>query len=262
VPLADLGRHSGGAIVWLVLCIVTAMATHAPPSRPSSQRHLLARRLVRPIGLLLVAGCFLLPFVTVSCSPASRAASVPPDWPRESTFAVTYTGTDLGARARPRVSFGTDETLNQQLADLKKELAEDVPRLRVQPLIVAFVLVLVGVAAVALRSPWARDLAGAATAILAIIFLIGGQLIALHRVHRGVEDFPASKLSVDPNDVPAHNSMVDVLDVGTGYGFWLALMLLLAIGTASVAQLVRSSTRTADPVPAGLDNELLPPASG
>ncbi len=209
--------------------------------------HPLVRRLLRPGGLLLVAGCFLLPFVTVSCSPAA-SSEMSPSGSSGPPVTVTYAGTDLAAGARPSVWWSGDAQNIKR--DLQFDPVQEVPRLGVQPfVIVALVLVLAGVATGALRSRWARDLAGAATAVLGAIFLAGAELLALHAAHRRVQE-EVAMMGLAANPTPNPAPQVDGLfKIAPGYGFWLALVLLLAIGTVSVVQLMRQGTRAADPVP-------------
>jgi hypothetical protein len=58
----------------------------------------LLRRLSSPVGFLLVAACFLLPFVTVSCGATQQL----------DLYRHTYTGVDLATGRVPAVTAGPD----------------------------------------------------------------------------------------------------------------------------------------------------------
>jgi hypothetical protein len=206
------------------------------------------RRLLSPAGFLLVAVCFLLPFVTVACTPQ------PGD-----TMSATYRGTDLvtGGRATIGLSEGFEHDVGPAATAYGLPTPTTAVRDRyarpiaAQPLLAAtLVLTIAAIVLSGLGRAWPRALTGFGAAVLTLMTLIGGEIIAVH----------AARIRVTTDAAPAVGAASpDQLALSPGatitptprYGFWLALLLLalLAVGNAiRLVWLTRSGpTRRAEP---------------
>jgi hypothetical protein len=210
----------------------------------------LSKRLISPTGLLAVAACFLLPFVTVSCSSGPAVAAT-----------ATYRGVDLvvGARAQLSVSDELRQDAGQApsidgapvptLDQVRVQYTKPIP---VQPFMV-LVLVLLGLGGVSavVRTPWPRALAESGFALGALLFLAGGEVLARRaataRVSTDVAPF------VGPTGVPSQPRPAATIHTQTGVGFWLAASLLLLVAALTLIRLARLSTTSAA-VPATPDH--------
>jgi hypothetical protein len=199
-------------------------------------------RISGPAGFLVVAACFLLPFVTVSCTPAS---------PGIGGMTATYSGADLvlGRRAdltaspqllarmgpSPHIDGGPLPTL----AQTHDQYMQPIP---VQPfLIVTLILLGLGIAAGAIPRPWPRALAESSLALGAVLFLASGEYLARHAA--------LARVTADATPVfgslsgPQSANSATLIEPHSGFGFWLGLSLLVLIAAASIARLVRLSTK-------------------
>ena len=193
--------------------------------------HPLLRKLLSPVGFLFVMLCFLLPFVTVSCSTLETGRV----W-------ATYTGVDLATR-HP----ASDVHLSDELLKMSDATAADTPGrgqidseaggpVTAQPLVVAsLVVALAGILLGLLRRPWSKALAGAGAALITAILLVGAQLIALHAVR-----------TLYLSELLRYNAYPGVtesppMDVQPRYGFWLALVLSIALAVFNGMTLLRLS---------------------
>jgi hypothetical protein len=193
----------------------------------------LLRRLPSPVGFLLVAVCFLLPFVTLSCGSAQT--------PVEGR--LTYTGVDLATGHVGTITLKSTPAAGDSTNSITfgSDVARPAP---VQPfLIVAMVLTALGILTSLVPLAWWRALSGGAAAVLALIFLAGGQ----------VNGMSAAREQARQDGVLLYGSSDStglVTATHIGYGFWLAVALLgaLAVGSA-VALIVHSRQKPADPAP-------------
>jgi hypothetical protein len=206
--------------------------------------HPLVRRLLSPAGFLLVACCFLLPFVTVSCTPAPKA-----------TLSLTYTGADLVAGSRAEVGV-TDE-----FRRIYKPIAEayglpsstgavrDTQTKPIAPqhlMAMALALAISGIVLSGLTQPWPRALAVSGTALTAAIILGGAEVIAVHAARIRLDTDAGPLIGTTSNGVVTIPARLH-LAIQAQYGFWLALSLLavLAAGNAiAVKRLSRRQTPT------------------
>jgi hypothetical protein len=210
----------------------------------------LTKRLISPTGFLAVASCFLLPFVTVSCT-ADRGVGV----------TATYRGADLvvGARAQlavsgePRPNAGqgwlVDGSYLPPLDQLSVAYSKPIP---VQPfLVVVLVLVGLGVVSGVVRGRWPRALAESGFALGALLFLAGGEVLARHAATARVTADATPYIGTPPVSSQSQSQLGTVIDTQTGDGFWLAASLLVLVAALSLTRLVRLSTTPAAAPAAG-----------
>jgi hypothetical protein len=163
--------------------------------------HPLVRRLISPAGLLLVALCFALPFVAVSCDTPIKASA-------------QYTGADLVVGGSPSVSVDQGGAAQQQ-----DELADE--PIGVQPAaVVALLAVLAGILVAGLPGRRARVYGGVAAAAATVVLLAVNQILVEGYLSREVEREVGS-------DLPDGTSGGDFVEAR--YGFWLALALASAV---------------------------------
>ncbi len=178
------------------------------------------RRLLSPGGFVLVALCFALPFLTVSCEAPGHTGS------------GTYRGVDLVVGGSPELSWDglTKDVLPEEF---RSEQDPDEPApLDPQPLaVIAMILVLVGAGTALLGTEWSRALAGLACAAVAAMFLAGAQTVL--RSHLQAE--------LDEGGVRAAPG-IDVT-ITDRYGFWLAIGLLLVLAAVQFGLLILASRR-------------------
>ena len=202
-------------------------------------RDALLRRLLSPAGFLLVMFCFLLPFVTVSCSSSGSNAST----------SGRFTGVDLVAGGPASIASNPEVRANLHPMSSAPGPSDALilePMGR-QPLVAgALAVVAVGVLAAGLPWVWWRALAGAGVALIAGVFLIGGQVLA----RRTALDRTTTGLAGLTGD----SSTPMTITVSNGSGFWLAISLLAFLAGSWLTILVRESRRR--PVASG------PPDSG
>jgi hypothetical protein len=193
--------------------------------------HPLLRKLLSPVGFLFVAVCFLLPFATVSCSTLETGRT----W-------ATYTGVDLAARQQASDVHLSDEVRKLNDPNIpddpggkQNEIDVDGP-VSAQPLMVAaLVVAIAGIFLGWLRRPWPRALATAGAALIAAILLAGAELIALHAIRTLYLD-----ALLRYNAYPGVTQSPP-MDVQPRYGFWLALLLCLALAGFNGVTLLRLS---------------------
>jgi hypothetical protein len=161
----------------------------------------MVRRLVSPAGLLLVALCFALPFVAVSC-----------DSPEVSVTAE-YTGTDMVVGGEPAVSVSGDQ--------VPEEPGEADEALGVQPAaVLAIAAIVAGILVAFLPGRRTRLLGGAAAASAAVLFLVVSQIL--------MQGDLAGRIDTEVgSDLPDGAGAGDFVHVQ--YGFWLALVLASAV---------------------------------
>jgi hypothetical protein len=187
----------------------------------------LLRRLPSPVGFLLVAACFLLPFVTVSCAAT----------PKEDLYRHTYTGLDLATGRVPTVTAGPNlataiaksGATPAEVAYVHAVASGYTHPTPAQPLlIVALICTALGVLAAVVPAPWWRALSSGTAAVLALIFLAGGQVTSM----RAAVEQTKKDLVVwtDGNSVAPHIE----------YGFWLAVAGLVALAVAAGIEVVRN----------------------
>jgi hypothetical protein len=174
-------------------------------------------RLVSPAGLGLVLLLFLfLPFLSVSC-----------EVPTTGTIGADYTGAQLATGATPEVEIPAG------LEDMADEIPPVDPGVQVLTIIVAIVLA-IGVALPFLPRLGTRlrvrMFGGAAIALLAGILMIVVQSVARSNLTTQLTDY-AEGLSAET--VPGVDRISDQL-IHTGVGFWLSLVVLIAVALLSV----------------------------
>jgi hypothetical protein len=164
--------------------------------------HPLLRRLVSPAGLLLVALCFTLPFVAVSCDTPVQVRA-------------DYAGTDMLAGGRPSVTV-SDETVSPQDAE---ELSDE--PIDLQPAaVLAMLAIVAGILVAALATRRARVLGGTVAAAATVLFLGLNQILVQRQLALQIEGELGAQL-------PGGTSGGDYVE--TRYGFWLALSFASAV---------------------------------
>jgi hypothetical protein len=205
--------------------------------------HPLLRRLLSPAGFVLAGLCFLLPFVTVSCTNSKGAVS------------ATYSGRILltGGRAHLTSSLPADPDPAAQPSPPLNELAPDYSKpIAAQPLlVVALILAGLGVVASAVPRPWSRALAHGGVALIATLFLVGGEFIARRAAEFRVTTDAVGLVGADSPAAVPHTVTLE-------YGFWLALALLLLLAAGNTADLIRQS-RLPAPLTTPPDPAVTPP---
>jgi hypothetical protein len=192
----------------------------------------LLRRLPSPVGFLLVAACFLLPFVTVSCGAS----------PQGDLYRHTYTGVDLATGRVPAVTAGPglDTAIAKsgatpaEVAYVQAVVSGSTHPTPTQPLlIVALICKAVGVLAAFVPAVWWRALSSGTAAVLALIFLAGGQVTSMRAA--------LEQTKKDWGYLPSGNNG-DAVPIATHieYGFWLALAGLVVLAVAGGIEVVRS----------------------
>jgi hypothetical protein len=184
--------------------------------------------------------CFLLPFVTASCTAGTGL---------ESTSATaTYDGFDLALGGSP--DFTVESATPQGSVTAEAQLRDRVGPIDLQPLaVLTFVLLVAGAAASVIRATWIRTIAGAALAVGAAVFLTGAALDS-----RGdIRDDLGRRFTTFTGRRPGPADFA----VDLAYGFWIALVLLIVVAAVNIAALVLARTgEPGQPGPGG------PPGSG
>ena len=115
-------------------------------------------RVLSPTGFLLVACCFLLPFVTVSCGAGSVTS--------------TYNGTDLVAGDRAQVSVAASDGAVPPQAAIDEARDRGSKPIESQALIVAALAVVVcGLVLSGVLTPWYRALAATGSGLIGAVLL-------------------------------------------------------------------------------------------
>jgi hypothetical protein len=195
----------------------------------------LVRRLLSPTGFVLAALCFLLPFLAVRCeSPQATGVSA-------GSLEYRWAGVDLVTGRRPDL-----EVRQEQDGNLDNGLERYAERnyagggaftppalvVAAQPLaIIALALLAIGLASAALpRGRW-RAVAGAGSAMLAALALIGAQAHARAQLTARLAELAPAYVGSD--DFPDSRRFVHTMG-----GFWLAFVLLMVVGLVNVVAAV------------------------
>jgi hypothetical protein len=180
----------------------------------------LLARLASPAGFVLVGLCFLLPFLTVSCSI---------DEPHERIRgSLSYSGTDLVGGGRPDLHLRIDQfsvgTSRIDETDMRREPFQRRPvdPIAVQPFAVATVVLLAaGALAGLLRPASLRRVTAGGTALVAAVLLVGALLLARNAAARQL--------------APLVGTVAQARDkIGLGAGAVLALGVLLVLGVGNI----------------------------
>ena len=213
-----------------------------------------ARRLAGPAGLIMAGLCLLLPFLSASCAVEEK--------PRVQ-WRVTYTGVDVLTGGRPEVAY-TDDADRQPIRTMDEREANRVlgaspAPLPPQPVAwLAVALMTAALAAAALPSRMWRATATGGLALAAAVVLGGATVLArrdatdaVAAVLSGLTSTRSTPRTAGP-ELRAWEYYDQVADTFRyGYGFWLALVALSAVGVASTVQAVRAPLDESDrPAPA------------
>ncbi len=186
------------------------------------------RKMVSPTGIALILVCLFLPFVGVACESGMGKVE------------VEITAWDMVVGGKPSVS--TTGLFNDQpdTPDFDQDLSavgrDEVP---VQPLMVVFVLALFVAAAlgILLRSASARALSGLIISGFAILILIINQIVVM-------DDLIDEVTGSSPSATARRNAAEFV---SSRFGFWLTLLLLIAVFVYNAVDLVLSRRRIPAP---------------
>ncbi|MEU4562712.1 hypothetical protein AB0F72_30410 [Actinoplanes sp. NPDC023936] len=206
--------------------------------RPGPVRRPVAR-LASPAGLVLAGLCLLLPFLSASC----ESAQTPVRWQ------VTYTGVDIFTGGRPEVAFTGDAGREpiRRLDDAEAERVLGAPPEPLPPQPVAWVAVTLMAAAlaaaVAVPSRRWRAAATAGLALAAAVVLAGATTLARRDAADAVAAVVSKVVTSSGPSVPElrrweHYDQVSDL-FSYGYGFWLAIVALSAVGVAGIVGVLR-----------------------
>jgi actin-like ATPase involved in cell morphogenesis len=209
------------------------LAIHEPPPEPVNEpvkqsppvkRNKRRRRWANPVTLGLALLCFLLPFATVSCGLSDGYGRAKPGG------TTTYTGLDLALGGQPDVP--TDQ--------LRPADPAHPDRLPPQPLLLGTVLATAAalVLAIVLSAPGKGRRAVAILATVAALLLLAGQAVATETLTTRVQA---------QSTIPTGKTARDF--VGTSFGFWFVLLLLLGILAGNLTAAWRGRRRRA-PAPA------------
>jgi hypothetical protein len=193
------------------------------------------RRLASPVGLIMAGLALLLPFMSASCASDQQPSM---------QWGATYTGVDVVTGGRPDVAFTDDadrepiHTLDDvEVIQLLGALPESLPPQPVAWLAAALMVAALG--ATALRSRGWRTTFTAGLALAAAIVLWGATTLARHDA---ADAFAAvfSRIGAPSGPPPTVPELRDWEDYDRirdafryGYGFWIAIVALLAVGTAN-----------------------------
>lgn len=176
------------------------------------------RRLLSPAGFVLVILCFLFPFIAVSCQSPVGAVSV----------SVEYTGNDL--------AFGGQPSISTSEGDVPQE--SDVPSATPQPLaLLTHLLAIVGLLAALIPPARARLRATAIISGTATLFVIINETSVYNRI---VSQLGGQSGSQFDSGLGSLSSYAASNLVHTEAGFWLVMLLLLAITALNIVELVRT----------------------
>jgi hypothetical protein len=185
-----------------------------------------ARRLLSPAGFVLVILCFLFPFIAVSCQSPVGSVS------------VEYTGNDL--------AFGGQPSISTSDGDVPQET--DVPPATPQPLaLLAYLLTIAGLFTTLIPSLRARLRTTAIIAGAAALFVIINETSVYNRIVSQLAGGSGSRFDSGFGSVST-DGLSNL--VHTQAGFWLAMLLLLAITTFNIVELVRTRAPNAPGPPA------------
>lgn len=193
----------------------------------------LAARLLSPAGLIAAGVGLLLPFGAVSCTVAPGADA-----------ALTYTGTELigktGGTLSTSPQFG--QTIGPASAanpNAGTNLLNAADTTGLRTLLVAVTgLILIGVISTVLQPRLMRVTVITATAYAAMVTLIGAQVAGRHTV---VAWFATHPDTFGKDE--AGKALPDGFAIRPGVGFWLSLVLLIAVGTGNLLAILRQTRR-------------------
>ncbi|HEU5161324.1 MAG TPA: hypothetical protein VFU43_30305 [Streptosporangiaceae bacterium] len=180
----------------------------------------MSKLFVRPAGLLLALMCFTLPFLAVSCDTPVGGVS------------AEYAGVDFVFGGEPSLTgSAADEATSGEEGGDESATDED-GRVDPQPLaVLAFVSIIGGLVLSVLPRLRAHTLANLGAGVTMSLLLVANQIV-LH-------DAAVNELAESDEIFAARAAEM----VGTRYGFWLTLMLLLAVVGYSVVELLRERGR-------------------
>ena len=203
----------------------------------------LVRRWTSPSGFLLVALCLLFPFLIGSCSYPPEAGLAPQE---QQAWRVTYTGMDLLVGGAPDVEVADHASQGRLRAlddgDLVQYLGHHPEPLK--PHFLAWLTVaLLAIAAAlgALRpSRWTASVMGGLAAA-ATATLVGATILARRQATDDVANVIRRTFGGPPNqplppvtDWEYYPAIADMFRFG--YGFWIAIGVLIALTGANTAQ--------------------------
>lgn len=177
--------------------------------------------------------CLLLPFMSASCAS---------EGPPSVQWGVTYTGVDVVGGGRPEVAF-TDDADRKPIhalddVEVRGLLGEPAPSLPPQPLAwLAVALMVAALAATALPSrTWRRTFTGG-LAVAAAIVLFGATVLARRDATDAVatvlNQIAAPPSATPPREGENYDQVRDMFRYG--YGLWIAIAVLAAVGLANTA---------------------------
>jgi hypothetical protein len=177
-------------------------------------------RLWSPSGFGLVVVLLLLPFVGVSCSDQELG-----------TLDGSYTGFDLATGGSPRYD------VDSPVADVVSIGQVVFPDPGVLVLAILLIVLLVaGLATALLPAARLRERAGAVIAGLAAVLVVIIQLVAQSSLVTSMRELLEASMATVPQDLSPVATEEYLSDAtGSRVGFWLVLVVLLAIGAINVA---------------------------
>jgi hypothetical protein len=193
----------------------------------------LTARLLSPAGLILAGVGLLLPFGAVSCTPAPGTGA-----------ALTYTGSELIGNTGGTLS--TTPQFAEAIGPAGAagphsgtSLLNEADTTGLRTLLVAVAgLILIGVISTVLQPRLTRVTVVAAMAYAAMVTLIGAQLAGRHTVAGWFATHP----EIFGKD-EAGKALPDGFAIRPGVGFWLSLVLLIAVGTGNLLAILGQTRR-------------------
>jgi hypothetical protein len=210
-----------------------------------------ASRSVSPVLLALAALCFLLPFIGVSCSSSSLQAlgSLPGGSNQDAqtsnclsaisnTDLYSYSGLNLATGSAPSTASIPASCSTAAGGNTK---ASQAPTVGVQPLlVVVLVLIIVGIAATALRAPLRAGVAGAAALVAAILVIASNA--TSHDAIRDRISALANQSSGSSNlGLQAAGGVGGFFNIHAAIGFTLILLALFLAVAVNVVGLIAGS---------------------
>lgn len=190
----------------------------------------LTARLLSPAGLILAGVGLLLPFGAVSCTPAPGTGA-----------ALTYTGSELIGNTGGTLSTTPQfaEAIGPAGPHSGTSLLNEADTTGLRTLLVAVAgLILIGVISTVLQPRLTRVTVVAAMAYAAMVTLIGAQLAGRHTVVGWFATHP----EIFGKD-EAGKALPDGFAIRPGVGFWLSLVLLIAVGTGNLLAILGQTRR-------------------
>jgi hypothetical protein len=178
-------------------------------------------KLLSPAGFALVLLCFFLPFVAVSSGTGNNEVT------------VTFSGIAIVTGAHPAIGGAGVAPEDVATIHLLAQDAYDFGPLG----LIASVVVYAGMASVLIRRTRARHWLGAGLAVATLALLAGAVFQAVYRLGH-----------LRGNAIVGPDALAGPGVAGTQWGFWLAVITLLALAAGHVYRLVRTP-RAAAPAP-------------